>query len=134
MQTMFVLIDKQDGQRHKRAVPSKVEPVYAYFGNEIGKLRDLRQLTQEQLGAKLSPPLKRASIANIEGGKQRVLLHTVLQLARALDTEVSDLVAALERPTIGTSALEAELEEKLAAMNPAKRRELVEKLSGRIEK
>ncbi len=112
-------------------MPSKVEPVYAYFGNHIGKLRDKKKLTQEQLGAKLQPPLKRASIANIEGGKQRVLLHTVLQLARALDTEVSVLVAALERPVVGSSDLEAELEEKLAAMNPAKRRELAEKLVGR---
>jgi transcriptional regulator with XRE-family HTH domain len=112
-------------------VPSKVEPVYAYFGNHIGKLRDKRKLTQEQLGAKLQPPLKRASIANIEAGKQRVLLHTVLQLARALDTEVSVLVEGLDRPSAGPMDIEAELAAKLAAMNPAKRRELAERLAGR---
>ncbi len=36
--------------------------------------------------------LSRASIANIENGKQRVFLHQLLQFADALGVEVSTLV------------------------------------------
>ena len=37
----------------------------------IHELRAARRLTQQQLGSLLAPPVTRASIANIESGKQR---------------------------------------------------------------
>ena len=51
-------------------------------------------MPQEELAA-LSG-LTRASIANIESVKQRVLLHQLLQFAWALRVEVADLVPRAE--------------------------------------
>jgi transcriptional regulator with XRE-family HTH domain len=58
-------------------------------------------MTQQQLGLSLQPPATRASVANIESGKQRVLAHTLVQLAAALEAEVADLL------TFRTSAASA---------------------------
>ncbi len=51
-------------------------------------------MTQGELAARLLPTVTRASIANLELGKQRVLAHTLVQLADALDVSVSDLLGA----------------------------------------
>lgn len=65
---------------------------YEGFGGRIRLLRKRKELTQEQLGARLVPQVTRASIANIESGKQRVLAHTLAQLAEALDVTADDLL------------------------------------------
>jgi len=49
-------------------------------------------MTQEQLGKLLVPKVTRASIANIETGKQRVLAKTLVDLATALKVDVHDLL------------------------------------------
>lgn len=72
------------------AVP--IEPFYAELGRRVLDLRTKRGLTQERLGLLLEPAATRASIANIEGGKQRVLAHTLVQLAKALQVEVPELL------------------------------------------
>jgi transcriptional regulator with XRE-family HTH domain len=69
-----------------------IEPLYAELGRRIVDLRTKRAITQERLGALLTPPATRASIANIEAGKQRVLVHTLLQLAKALQVDVVELL------------------------------------------
>jgi transcriptional regulator with XRE-family HTH domain len=68
---------------------------YAFYeglGRRLHALRKRKGLTQEQLGARLAPQMTRASIANIESGKQRVLAHTLLQFAAALDVGADDLL------------------------------------------
>jgi transcriptional regulator with XRE-family HTH domain len=48
--------------------------------------------------------LNRSSIANIESGKQRVLLHQVLQFAEALHVTLGELLpSAVELPQILTT-------------------------------
>jgi transcriptional regulator with XRE-family HTH domain len=70
----------------------KLEDFYADLGRRLRALRDRKRLTQQQLGARLNPPVTRASIANIETGKQRVLAHTLLQLADAVGVSLNELL------------------------------------------
>src|SRR5688572_25389212 len=72
-----------------------VEPVYARFGHDIQRLRRQRKLSQADLARLVDPSgrrLSRSSIANIESGKQRVALHLLLDLARALRVDPRDLI------------------------------------------
>lgn len=72
----------------------KPEEFYALLGNRVRSFRQQKGLTQEQLGSRLTPTMTRASVANIETGKQRVLTHTLIQLSGALDVSLDDLTRA----------------------------------------
>lgn len=65
---------------------------YASLGRRVQDLRKARGLTQEQLGSLIVPSVTRASIANIEAGKQGVLTYTLVQLSRALATTPQELL------------------------------------------
>ncbi|MCI0393111.1 MAG: helix-turn-helix domain-containing protein [Acidobacteria bacterium] len=71
-----------------------VEPFYVELGHLIEDVRTKRKLSKAALGRRLQPELSRASIANIESGKQRVLVHTLIEIANALDVELSELIPA----------------------------------------
>jgi transcriptional regulator with XRE-family HTH domain len=73
---------------------TKPEEFYALLGNRVRTFRQQKGLTQEQLGSRLTPTMTRASVANIETGKQRVLTHTLIQLSGALDVSLDDLTRA----------------------------------------
>jgi DNA-binding XRE family transcriptional regulator len=62
---------------------------YAAVGQRIAKLRTGR-LTQEALANRTG--LTRTSIINIEKGRQQILLHTMMDISRALQVPVSDLI------------------------------------------
>jgi transcriptional regulator with XRE-family HTH domain len=96
-------------------MPTKIEPFYARFGARMQQIRERRNLTQAQLGRSLNPPSTRASIANIESGKQRVLAHTLVQLAAVLEVEVQELLTSLgsQSPTPQQKDIERELKRKL---------------------
>jgi transcriptional regulator with XRE-family HTH domain len=97
-------------------VTPTVEPVYLKLGRRIQQLRVDRGLTQDRLGWQLQPSVTRASIANVESGKQRVLVHTLLQVADILDVDVQDLLPAhARRRDEGARplAIESELRRKL---------------------
>lgn len=107
-----------------------IEPFYAEIGRRIQKLRNNKHLSQEALGLLLDPPVTRASIANIEAGKQRILAHTLVQLAEALRAELTDIIvwkreskepARIKRLPINEIA--AEMAEKLP-LRPNEIREL----------
>lgn len=66
---------------------------YAAVGRQIAKIRAGR-LTQEALATKAS--LTRTSIINIEKGRQQILLHTLVDISRALQVSVSDLIPNTE--------------------------------------
>lgn len=55
--------------------------VYEDLGRNIRRARLLAGLTQEQLGRAVG--LTRTSVNNIEHGRQKVLVHTLLELASA---------------------------------------------------
>jgi transcriptional regulator with XRE-family HTH domain len=85
-------VEKYTGPGYNLFVPSARDPemVYRVFGSRLRALRAQRDLPQEELAA-LSG-LTRASIANIERGRQRVLLHQVIRFAEALQVTVADLI------------------------------------------
>lgn len=56
--------------------------IYKFFGQRVLAERTALGLSQDDLARRVD--LSRASIANIEAGRQRVLLHQVLALAHAL--------------------------------------------------
>ena len=67
-----------------------VNPIYVEIGKQIFEARDRKGITQEQLAEKIS--LKRTSITNIEKGKQQLLVHTLVNIAKELEVEVSSLI------------------------------------------
>jgi transcriptional regulator with XRE-family HTH domain len=73
-------------------VPSARDPesIYRIFGRRLRELREDRGLPQQELA--IMSGLTRASIANIEGGRQRVLLHQLLKFAQALRVDLSALI------------------------------------------
>ena len=68
------------------------EAFYKQVGRRIQGFRIRQGITQEELGRRLTPPVKRASIANVESGKQRLLLHSFVQLVQILDCEMRELL------------------------------------------
>jgi transcriptional regulator with XRE-family HTH domain len=76
------------------------DPVYRTFGSAVSARRKALGLTQAQLASKVK--MSRASIANIESGRQNILLHHVYALAAALDfAKVADLLPPLPQKSIG---------------------------------
>lgn len=67
--------------------------IYRLLGQNVAHLRNKRGLTQAEIAAQIG--LTRASLANIETGRQKVLMHHVFRLANALNCDsVLDLVPA----------------------------------------
>jgi len=67
-----------------------VEPIYEKLGKLLCEIRERRELTQAQVAA--SCKWGRASIANIEHGKQRILLHNLPALAAVLGVSLHDIL------------------------------------------
>jgi len=74
--------------------PTKlVEPVYRQFGAKVESMRAVMMITQADLAKKVK--LTRASITNIEAGKQRVLLADVEKFAEALGVSPRSLMKGI---------------------------------------
>ncbi len=73
-------------------VPSTDAPeaVYKLLGERLAHLRGERDVTQEDLGTFAG--LTRASIANIEKGRQRIFLHQLYHFALFLRVDLRDLL------------------------------------------
>jgi transcriptional regulator with XRE-family HTH domain len=89
-----------------------IEPFYEVLGSRIQEVRGQKKMTQARLGFSLTPPSTRASIANIENGKQRVLVHTLVQFARAMGVSVQSLLPPAEEDSCPPSQRDVELELK----------------------
>ena len=91
-----------------------IEPLYLALGAALQRRREALSLTQDEVGRRLVPPQTRASIANIESGKQRVLVHTLVQLAGILECSVTELLPAPVQSVYGgANVVEQELLRKL---------------------
>lgn len=82
--------------------------IYGTLGQALLVRRKRLGLTQAQVAKKIG--VSRESIANIEAGRQRVLLHHVYGLMRALDLKViTDLVPASAPHVSGQAAMPVEM-------------------------
>lgn len=63
---------------------------YAELGDKIRRARKSSGLTQQALASLVS--LTRVSVTNIEMGRQKVMLHTLFDMASALKVEPCDLL------------------------------------------
>lgn len=70
------------------------QKLYEIVGRRVTEARKAAKLTQEELA--LSVSLTRTSITNIEKGRQKLLLHTLFDLAHAMQVPVSQLMPNLE--------------------------------------
>lgn len=64
--------------------------VYKIIGEIIKTRRKELGLTQENLAEKIK--LSRPGLANIESGRQGILVHSIYEIAEALDLKPHDLV------------------------------------------
>lgn len=93
-----------------------IEPIYQSIGYQVHRLRVEARLSQEELGRRLEPKLTRGSITNIETGKQRVLVHTLVSLANALGVELDELVGVnTVKPAAQKSPPKSRVQRKKAA-------------------
>ena len=72
--------------------------LYLQVGARIKSRRKHLGWTQERLAQHLG--LSRASLANIEIGRQSVLLHRLYGIAGILNVEVADLLPRLSEPAV----------------------------------
>lgn len=93
---------------------TKTEPFYRHLGERIARARLAKNMSQATLAETLAPRLTRASIANIEMGKQRVMAHALIQIAGALDLDLNELVNSLSNsPSPPGEQIAQELRQKL---------------------
>jgi len=103
------------------AVPSARDPeaIYRVFGRKLREVRLSKRIPQQEL-ATLSG-LTRASVTNIESGRQRVLLHQAVQFAEALGVDLAEIVPQSSEISAGRESASSEddylrvLRESLAA-------------------
>src|SRR6266542_4101181 len=115
--------------RPSLAMNSHDDEFYRALGIAVRRRRKELGLTQEELGERLVPPMTRASIANIEGGKQRVLAHTLVELAAVLKSGVNDLVTTNAMPGGEDPELEHEIVGKIGeAIGPKAAKALARKV------
>jgi len=76
------------------------EVLYKAFGSAVSTRRKALGLTQAELAGKVK--MSRASVANIESGRQNILLHHVYALAAALNfTKVAELLPPMPQKPLG---------------------------------
>lgn len=66
------------------------DALYAALGDKIRRARKSSGLTQQALASLIS--LTRVSVTNIEMGRQKLMLHTLFDIAGALKVEPCDLL------------------------------------------
>jgi transcriptional regulator with XRE-family HTH domain len=128
---LSALLDNNRLPSHNSLILVEIESFYTDLGRRLRFHRERQQMTQAQLGMALRPATTRASIANIESGKQRVLAHTIVQMADALAISVGDLLSASS--VAPENAVRDELFKKLELPRDQLSR-VVEKLAPRRKK
>ena len=66
---------------------------YEEFGRRVREARELKGISQRELAERLR--MTRSSVANVEAGRQRVLVHQAVQIAEAIGVQVYDLIPAV---------------------------------------
>lgn len=69
---------------------AETKAFYREIGRRIRDAREDKHLTQEALALIVS--LNRTSVTNIEKGRQQLLVHTLVEIAKALDVSPESLL------------------------------------------
>lgn len=77
------------------ATEKELNEFYVNMGARIRKARIDHGITQEQLADSLS--LNRTSVTNIESGRQKILVHTLIEIADRLEASVGELIPILRQ-------------------------------------
>ena len=92
---MFVLLT-DGGRTCDSACCVDEGAIYKAFGRAVAQRRRAIPKTQEQVAREIG--LSRASLANIERGSQKVFLHQILALTKALELESSHEIVPTKAP------------------------------------
>ena|SRR2546428_8114211 len=84
--------------------------IYQQLGKRLQELRRKKRLTQSRLAELVA--LNRTSITNIEKGRQKILVHTLCDLAEALGVHPNQLLP--EQVTTTTASDEPRLPQNLS--------------------
>ena len=71
---------------------------YKELGSQIRKARNKALLTQESLAEKVS--LTRTTVTNIEKGRQQLLVHTLVDIAKVLNVSIELLLPVQQSTSI----------------------------------
>lgn len=107
------------------------DQIYKNLGNRIRSLRKSLGWTQDRLAKAVG--ISRASLANIEAGRQQVLVHHLFAVAEALNLESpAQLLIAPERDSVaGISASELPLSGE--GLTEKQRREVLNLVGGVLD-
>jgi len=120
---------------HCSTVGTLEDDFYRSLGLAIRRQRRALDLTQDELGQRLEPRMTRASIANIESGKQRLLVHRLVDIADELEIKLSKLIAAARPKQVDGPTLEKELAKDLEAkLHPKNASDLARKVTEMTQK
>jgi transcriptional regulator with XRE-family HTH domain len=70
------------------------DEVYRVLGRKVRQMREGQHLSQDLLAQRLG--ISRASMVNIEAGRQRAPLHLLWQMAEVLQSKLTDLIPTPE--------------------------------------
>jgi transcriptional regulator with XRE-family HTH domain len=79
------------------AADARLTSIYQEIGNRIARARKKSRLSQQDLATRIG--LQRTSVTNIEKGRQKIMVHTLIELAQHLSVELDEL---LPRQDMGT--------------------------------
>lgn len=88
-----------------------LKDLYKVVGQRIKDYRELHEWTQAYVSERTE--INRATISNIEAGKQQVSLQFLYLIAKALETEISTFLPTLKELNITAEETSAILNEKL---------------------
>ena len=86
--------------------------LYSLIGERVRRYREGRDLTQETLAEQVS--ISRASIVNIEKGRQRPPVHVLWDIAEKLGIEAADLIP--DQVELADATPEAPLDENILSL------------------
>lgn len=64
--------------------------LYKFIGERVSEFRKANKMNQDDLAKKAA--ISRTTISNIESGRQQVSIHTLMNIAEALNLEMHSLI------------------------------------------
>lgn len=105
--------------------------IYRRLGARIRQFRKEAGLTQAQLATQIG--ISRASLANIEAGRQQVLVHHLYAIAEAVDIESPAALLTASQPTRRSSSARTELPISAEGLTEKQRQDVLRLMSGGLQ-